>query len=337
MARRELSHSGSYMSYLGMQQTQHLIFALCPQAPLFSIASALEVLRHANRACGFEAYSWSLVTENDAYVVDTAGIRLEPSCALQRAPSAAAVYVVAGFGAANLRPPRMLRWLARQAQSGAIMGGISNGSFLLAQAGLLDSYQATVHWEDFPHFVQSHPAVHARYQRYVFDRDRRSCSGAASTLDMFLELIRREQGIDVAIQITRQMLLQAEPVHTTETDIQAQQAIQYSPRLQRALSVLEACGDAPPQVAQLAREVGMSRRALQDLFQREVGHPPKHLLKLRRLGRAQALVRFSDLSLAAVAGAVGFSSQSHMTTLYKAQFKATPAQDRRRFHATQTQ
>ncbi len=315
------------MSYLGMHQTRRLIFVLCPQLPLFSLASALEVLRHANRACGFEAYRWSLVSADDRPVRDATGLELRPDCKLTQTGTADAIYVVAGFGAAELKAPRLSHWLQQQASHPVILGGISNGSYLLARAGLLIGYQATVHWEDFPQFAQDYPAVHARYQRYVLDRDRHTCSGAASTLDLFLELVRREQGIDIAIQITRQMLLQAEPA--TDSGIQPQQAIQYSPRLQRALSVLEAAGDAPPQVAALAAAVGMSRRALQDLFQREIGLPPKDVLRQRRLARAQALIKHSELPLSAIASAVGFCSQSHLSSAYKAHFNTTPGRDRR--------
>ena len=317
------------MSYLGMQTTRHIVFALCPQLPLFSIASALETLRHANRACGFEAYRWSLVSENNQHVIDTAGLEHRATTSLTQLSDADVVFVVAGFGAADLQSPLLLRYLGQQAAQGTTVGGISNGSYLLAKAGLLDGYHSTVHWEDFERFVHDYPAVHARYQRYVIDRNRISCSGAASTLDLFLELIRREQGMDIAVQVSSQMLLRHEQPTSLNDSPKTQLGLQYTAKLLRALNALEASGDSPPSVSLLARQLGMSRRALLDLFQREIGQAPKQVLQSRRLSRAQALLHYSELSLSAVADAVGFSSQSHMTSLYKKHYGLTPGADRR--------
>lgn len=327
-----LSLLGGYMSYLGMHHTRHIAFALCQHLPLLAIASALEILRHTNRACGYEAYRWSLVSEDDLPVRDTTGLELTPSSTLRRLDKVDAAYVVAGFGAADLRAPKLEKWLMRQSMSGVTLGGISNGSYLLAKAGLLDGYQSTVHWEDFERFVQDYPTVHARYQRYVIDRKRHSCSGATSTFDLFLELIQREQGMDIALRVSSQMLLRNEPLSAQSSDLLLQQNLQVTPRLQRAISALEASGDSPPSVSMLAEQLGMSRRTLRDLFQREIGLAPKQVLQIQRLSRAQALLRFSELTLSAISDATGFSSQSHMTSLYRKHYGITPAADRRQHH-----
>ena len=79
-----------------------------------------------------------------------------------------------------------------------MLGGISNGSFVLAKMSLLDGYAATTHWEDFSSFCELHPKVKSRYKRFVIDRNRISCSGGASTLDLFLEMVREDLGNKVA-------------------------------------------------------------------------------------------------------------------------------------------
>lgn len=316
------------MSYLGMQRTRHIVFALCQHLPLLAIASALEILRHTNRACGFEAYRWSLISEDDLPVRDTTGLELTPSSTLKLIDEVDAVYVVAGFGAADLHAPKLEKWLMRQSASGVTLGGISNGAYLLAKAGLLNGYQSTVHWEDFERFVQDYPTVHARYQRYVIDRKRHSCSGATSTFDLFLELIQREQGMDIALQVSSQMLLHNEPLHHQSSEIQLLQSLHLTPLLQRAISAMEASGDSPPSVSALAVQLGISRRSLHDLFHREIGLGPKQVLQQRRLSRVQALLHFSELPLSAIADVVGFSSQSHMTSSYRKHFNMTPLADR---------
>ena len=59
---------------------RQVTFCLCPGFPLFSIASALDVLRHANRFSGKDSYRWNLVSDNDAAVADGNGLELPASC-----------------------------------------------------------------------------------------------------------------------------------------------------------------------------------------------------------------------------------------------------------------
>ena len=103
----------------------------------------------------------------------------------------------------------------------------------------------------------------------------------------------------------------------------------YSPKVQRILSLLDAGIDGPMTVNMLAEQVGLSRRELLRLLKRETGQSPSEILNMRRLERAKSLVQHSHLPLAAIAQAVGFSSQSHLTLRYREMFTVTPAQDRR--------
>ena len=311
-------------------KTCHLAFCLCPGLPLFGLVSALEVLRHANRLGGQDVYHWSFVAEEDEGVLDSNGLWLHPSTRIDTAKDADMSFVVAGFEAWDLAMPRLSKWLNNQARRNAVLGGISNGSFVLAEMGLLDGYAATTHWEDFSSFCELYPGVKSRYQRFVVDGKRMSCSGGASTLDMFIEIVRHDLGDAVARKVSRQMLLEDYAGQGTGTTPRVfDGSHHYSPQVQRVLSLLDAEIDERMTVNGLAQRVGLSRRELLRLLRRETGQTPSEILNLRRLERARSLVQHSHLALAAVADAVGFSSQSHLTLRYREMFAVTPAQDRR--------
>lgn len=59
-------------------------------------------------------------------------------------------------------------------------------------------------------------------------------------------------------------------------------------------------------------------------FKKATGQPPHRYLTLRRLERAKDLLRARRLSIAEVALAVGFASQSHFTTLFRRHCRSTP-------------
>jgi len=238
--------------------------------------------------------------------------------------------VVAGFNPTAILAPKMLKWLERQARDEKIVGAITNGAFLLAQSELLNGYAATVHWEDFSSFCVHYPKVHARYQRFVVDRNRMTCAGGAATLDLFIEIVRQDMGKELAQQVSRQLLLEDYSMPGEhESQMIFDGSHHFSPRVQRALSLLEAGVGEGITVAGLAERVGLGRRELLRLFRRETGKSPQQILNQRRLERSRSLVLHSHLPIAVIANAVGFSSQSHLTSAYRNSYDTTPAQHRR--------
>ncbi len=312
------------------KQSRHITFCLCPGFPLFCIASALEVLRHANRFVEEPVYSWSFLCEDNKPIQSNNGLFLVPDTKIKNAKTPDMAFVIAGFNPSELEVPNLQDWLCKQASAGCSIGGISNGAFLLARAKLLDGYAATVHWEDFSAFCALYPRVRSQYQRFLFDRNRVTCSGGTSTLDMFIEIVRNDLGADLAISISRQMLLQ-EYSHPTTVE---QKSIfdgshHFSLRVQRALSLIDSNTEKRFNVSELAAQIGLTRRQLLRLFRRETGKTPTAILIQRRLERALSLVLHSHLPLAVISSAVGFSSQSHLTSSYKKYYGTTPGEHRR--------
>jgi len=312
--------------------TQRIALCLCPGFPLYSVAAALDVMRHANRFAATDFYRWTFLSENDQAVSDGNGIPLSPGSDIASAGAFDLAFIVAGFDASQIEQPRLCAWLAQQARAGRIVGGISNGAFLLAATGLLNQYSATTHWEDFESFCLLFPEVRARYQRFVMDRNRISCAGGSATLDMFLELARQDLGNEIALKISRQMLMQEQSVLLPGPANRVPER-RYSPPVQRALSLIEAGVGQSITVNELAERIGISRRELLRLFKKEMNNTPSQVLGERRLDRARSLILNTSLPMSMIAESVGFSSQSHLTSSYHDQFGITPAQQRREYRA----
>ena len=310
-----------------------IAFCLCPGFPLFAIASALDVFRHANRFAERELYRWQILSETDRAVVDSNGLPFATNAELVEVGAVDRAFVVAGFDAGQISQPRLYKWLAQQAQAGGDIGGISNGAFVLAGAGLLNGFSATTHWEDFESFYLLFPEVRARYQRYVIDRQRISCAGGSATLDLFIEIVRQDLGSEIAVKISRQMLLQEQSVIVPGRPIDPMARQRYSAPVQRALNLIEAGVGQSITVVELAQRVDISRRELLRRFRDELNNTPSRILAQRRLDRARSLVLNTRLPMAAIADAVGFSSQSHLTSSYREEFGTTPAQQRRDYRA----
>lgn len=82
-------------------------------------------------------------------------------------------------------------------------------------------------------------------------------------------------------------------------------------------------------VAQVADEVGLSRRHLGELVRAEAGVTPKEWQRLARFERSHALVR-EGVSLATVAARCGYADQSHLTREWVALAGSSPTEWKRR-------
>ncbi len=108
------------------------------------------------------------------------------------------LFVCAGGNPAKFRHRQTLQWLRSLARSGTSMAGMSGGPFVLARAGLLDGHRCTLHWEHIPAFIEDFPDLDVRRTLYEIDRSRITCAGGISSLDMMIELIERDQGIELS-------------------------------------------------------------------------------------------------------------------------------------------
>jgi AraC family transcriptional regulator len=79
-------------------------------------------------------------------------------------------------------------------------------------------------------------------------------------------------------------------------------------------------------VAELAGVAGVSPTHFTRLFREHTGEPPHRYVRNRRLDRAERLVIGAPLPLAAIAVAVGFSDQSHLNRVMRAERGRTPGQ-----------
>lgn len=98
--------------------------------------------------------------------------------------------------------------------------------------------------------------------------------------------------------------------------------------LSRVRERIEADLEAGVSLDELAAEARLSRSHFARAFRRTVGVPPHAYLTNRRIERAKELLRQTDLPLAEIALAVGFSSQSHFTARFRQVVGATPGRFR---------
>ena len=299
-----------------------------PQASILEVASALHPLRNANRQLGHEAYRWRVVSPDGAPVPLTCGIELPSSGPLSHAVGAEALIVAAGYRLADVATRPLIHDLRRIAPRFALVGGIDAAPWVLARAGLLDGYRATVHWEDLEDLAASHPHIDVVPDRFVIDRNRVTIAGAAPAADFMLHLIRTRHGAALARQVASSFLATVRKGSEPQIAPEAQEPA-LDPRVAQALARMEARIDAPEPASDTAKAVGLSPRRLESLFRAALGTTPaSHALDLR-LQAARRMLTDTRHPLAEVALRTGFSSPSTLSRAFRARFGQPPGALRR--------
>ncbi|MGO7153852.1 GlxA family transcriptional regulator [Rhizobium leguminosarum] len=304
---------------------------ILPDANLILIASVIEPLRGANRISGSELYRWRLLTPDGAPVPTTSDIAIPANGVFQATRDEAPLFVLASYNWRRSATPALKMQLSQAARYRTMIAGIESGTWLLAEASLLDGLPATVHWEDYEDFALAYPEVRAVKDRFVIDAKRLTTSGSLPTVDLMLEVIRRRQGYSLALEVSRLFRYEQLSFHADEQLSAASAGLRlHDPRVTQAVRLMEEHVEQPLVLARLARRVGVSARHLQDLFQQSIGAPPHvHYLALR-LNAARRKVIETTASFADIAAATGFNSASAFARSYRASFSESPSETRRR-------
>lgn len=110
------------------------------------------------------------------------------------------------------RYPRLVEWAARMHGRGALLCSACSGIFLLAETGLFDGRDATVHFGYARKFAATYPAVRIHPERVLIicgAREELVSSGASTTWhDMVMYLIARFAGSTAAQEVARMFALQ---------------------------------------------------------------------------------------------------------------------------------
>jgi AraC family carnitine catabolism transcriptional activator len=307
---------------------QDVVFVLLPKFSMIALYGALEPMRLVNRFEG-EAFSWRFLSSDGEPVAASNEIPVSVSGPLSEVGRPNLVIFCASYEPEKHFKRPLIAQVRRLARQGVWLGGVDTGPFVLAEAGVLDGYRATCHWESLPGFRETYEAVEATNELFEIDRNRLTCAGGAAAIDMMLEYIAANHGRALSISIADQL------VHFRFTDgsgaARLPADVRYQlgdPRLLRIVEAMEQNVEEPLTTAELAAVGRMSVRQMERLFAGHLQIRPRKFYQRLRLERAERLLTYSHMSVTDVAVACGFPALEHFTRSYKAQFGLPPSRHR---------
>lgn len=233
------------------------------------------------------------------------------------------------------RYPALTTWLQAAHARGAMLCSACSGVFLLAETGLLDGRQVTLHWSYTTKFGALFPRIALRPERALVvagEGGRIVSSGASmSWHDLVLYLIARHVGPTAAQAIAKffalqwhrdglgpYMIFEGRRDHGDAAILDAQQwlAAHYSV--------------ADP-VEDMVRRSSLAERTFKRRFQSATGHAPLAYVQLLRVEEAKRRLERTGDPVEEIGWRVGYEDPAFFRRLFKRLTGVTPGHYRRQF------
>jgi transcriptional regulator GlxA family with amidase domain len=309
--------------------SRRIVVVVAPPVDELDLVGPLQVFNSVNRLAGRAIYAIEVVTTAERLKVDGEGgvltflarhhfRRVEGACD--------SVLVVCGLASRSLRDAALSAWLRKMAAGVRRLGAVCVGSFLLAEAGLLNGRRATTHWRFGRELATRHPAVRVEHEPlWVKDGNLYTSAGISAGIDLALAWAEEDCGAALAHEAARELVLfLRRPGGQPQVSVSlASQASEMSGIRELQIWIAEHLEERLS-VEDLAHRMAMSVRNFERVFTREVGTTPAQYVLQMRVEAARRLLERTDRGQKQVASAAGFRSVDVMRRAFVRLLGITP-------------
>lgn len=233
------------------------------------------------------------------------------------------------------RYPELVEWLQRMHEGGAVLCSACSGLFLLAETGLFDGRDSTIHFNFARTFSNTYPAVPIHPERVLLIsgvREELVSSGASSTWhDMVLHLIARFAGSTTAQEVARLFALQWHHGGLTPYMVFEGRTDHGDADIQQAQAWLGEHFSVASPVDEMIRRSELAERTFKRRFTAATGLAPINYVQRLRIEDAKKRLERTDASVDEISWQVGYEDPAFFRRLFKRTTGLAPGAYRKRF------
>jgi transcriptional regulator GlxA family with amidase domain len=313
---------------------RRIVVVVVPPVEELDLVGPIQVLSAANRLSGKKVYSIEIVTNaRDLTVAGEGGVLsfLAQGRLQDVKGKIDSALLVCGVATRLARDPALSAWLKKVSPAIRRLGAVCVGSFLLAEAGLLNGKRATTHWKFGRELAKRYPKVRVETEPiWVKDGNIYTSAGVSAGIDLALAWVEEDCGGAIAQAVARELVLflrrhggqeqLSVSLASQASEMRSIQELQIwmADNLHRELSVQT-----------LAERAAMSVRNFERVFTREVGSAPSRYVAQLRVEAARRQLAQTEKSIDQIAANCGFGSADLMRRAFVRTLGVTPTRYRK--------
>jgi transcriptional regulator GlxA family with amidase domain len=307
---------------------------------VYDVLNGLKLLAKGDGVLPYEApFHVEIVGEKPGPVKLASGLPVEISRGIGELSTTDIIIVpsilLSGESWKKNRYPELVAWIEAMHRRGAVLCSACSGLFLLAETGLFDRIETTIHWGYAETFRRSFPDVPVFPDRVLVtagERQQFVTSGASMTWhDLVLYLIARHVGATAAQAMARFFALQ------WHHDGLAPYIVFDGPKNHGDAAIVAAqewlaknFSVASP-VEEMIRHAGVAERTFKRRFTQATGYSPIEYVQRLRIEDAKRRLERTDAPVDDIAWKVGYEDAAFFRRLFKRTTGLSPGVYRRRF------
>ncbi len=233
------------------------------------------------------------------------------------------------------RYPRLVTWMKARYEQGTTLCSACSGAFVLAETGLLDGHDATLHWSYERTFRANFPNINLRLERVliVSGADQRfvMAGASASWHDLALYLVARYAGPAAALSIAKFFVLQWHTEGLASYTV-FQEAMDHGDAvILLAQKWMREHLDSDNPVEEVMHQAGLPERSFKRRFQKATGHRPIAYMQHLRVEAAKKQLELGDKPIDEISYSIGYEDPAFFGRLFKRTTGLTPGAYRKKF------
>jgi len=233
------------------------------------------------------------------------------------------------------RYPRLVEWVRRMHEHGAALCSACSGIFLLAETGLFDGKDATLHFGYARAFAATYPAIRIHPERVLVIsglREELVSSGASTTWhDLVLYLIARYAGSTTAQEVARFFALQWHQDGLTPYIVFEGRTDHGDGEILGAQQWLSGHFSIGNPVEKMIARSKLAERTFKRRFAKATGLTPIAYVQRLRIEDAKRRLERTDVSVDEISWRVGYEDAAFFRRLFRRTTGVSPGAYRKRF------
>ncbi|MGV2103213.1 GlxA family transcriptional regulator [Rhizobium sp. 21-4511-3d] len=304
-----------------------------PETHEAAMLGMADLLAIANRFATQEGGSLRTKAQVHRWSLDTSGrIRRDDSAENTAGPHVLIIPGRLSGPVSTEEAAPFLSWIRALHDRATTLATSYAGSFMLAEAGLLDRLTASTHWADADEFRRRFRNVSLKIDEIIVEGETIvTAGGLMAWTDLGIRLCGRIFGTAVMMQTSRFML-----VDTAGREQRNNKS--FIPRMDHGddaiLSVQHMLLDTQGQaidVARMSRHAKLEERTFPRRFKYATGLRPTEYVQTLRIEKAKEMLQLSRRPVEQIPRIVGYRDMAAFRRLFRRETGMSPAEYRRRF------